>query len=297
MTYEEIKEIMDMENGNVICKKFCVFPSQIAQYIESVAYGYFPYGYVLIGAIKEKADYCIYGINADMNMENVIEHAFKKVNIKTKISYEICKINNKSIYIIKVKTCDKINLITSSDIVRVNEILGQLILACIRLQANSIYYGATEDQRNDYIRDILSTVGYDIKDQTRQGLSPGGKGAGEVDILIKENGFPIAIIEALNLSSLNSSYLDIHIDKIFDYDTAGNKFNIILSYVTVANFETFYDKYLLHIKEHIYPVELVSIEEDVDLKDISFSNIKIIKGTHRRSGCETILFHVCVLIK
>ncbi len=66
--------------------------------------------------------------------------------------------------------------------------------ACVNLQANSLYYGATEEQRNDYIRDILDIAGYDVKDQTRKGLSPNGKDVGEVDILIKEKNFPTDIV-------------------------------------------------------------------------------------------------------
>ncbi len=65
--------------------------------------------------------------------------------------------------------------IASSDIVKMNEILKQLLSACVKLQANAIYYNATEDQRNDYIRDILDSAGYDVKDQTRRGLSPSGQ--------------------------------------------------------------------------------------------------------------------------
>ncbi len=46
-----------------------------------------------------------------------------------------------------------------------------------------------------------------------------------------EHGFPVTIIEALNLNSLNKAYLDKHIDKIYNYDTAGNKFNTIIEQI------------------------------------------------------------------
>lgn len=297
MTYEKVKRIMDMGAGSVICKQFCIFPSQIATCIADIAYGNSEYGYVLIGAIKEGDNYCICGIDKHMNMENIIQCALKQVQIKTEIFYEICDINGKCICIIKVKTCDKIRKITSMDIIKMNKVLRNLLSACVKLQANSIYYGAGEDQRNDYIRDILDAVGYDVKDQTRRGLSPNGKAAGEVDILIKENDFPVAIIEALNLNSLNTSYLDRHIDKIYDYDTAGNIFNIILLYVTVANFEMFCDKYFEHIEKYQYLFDMISIERKIVVDDISYSDLEVMKTVHNRNSNETVLYHICVLIK
>lgn len=286
-----------MGEGNVIFQKFCVFPNQITRYIETVAYGNLQYGYVLIGATKEENEYRIRGVDKKINMDNIIQSAIAQVQIHTEISYEICNIHGRRIYIIKVKTCEKIIPISDKDVSKINEVLREVLLACVKLQANSIYYGATEDQRNDYIRDILDTVGYDVKDQTRRGLSPSGKAAGEVDILIREQGFPVAIIEALNLNSLNKTYLDEHIDKIYDYDTAGNRFNIVLSYVTVVNFVSFSAKYYKHIEKRKYPFEMISIEKEIMIDDISYSDIHIMKTVHNRNGQETVLYHVCMLIK
>ena len=285
-----------MGDGTVICKQFCVFPNQIARYIENVAYGNLEYGYVLIGVIKEGDNYRIDGIDKHINMGNIVKCALKQVQVNTKISYDLYSITGKSICIIKVKTCDRIISITSQDVVKVNEVMRNLLSACVKLQANSIYYEATEDQRNDYIRDILETAGYDVKDQTRRGLSPSGKAAGEVDILIKEKNLPITIIEALNLDSLNTAYLDKHIDKIYDYDTSGNKFNTILLYVTVANFLNFCNKYSEHIKGYGYPFDMISMEESVTFDNISYPDIKVMKTVHNRNGCETALYHICMLI-
>jgi hypothetical protein len=297
MTYEEVKSIVESGIDNIVCKQFIVLPNQIATCIESVVYGNYDYGYVCIGIVKDKTGCRLIGIDRHINMDNLIQSALKQVNIDTKISYEICDVEGKQVCIIKVKTCDRRIPVTNLYIVKMNEILKHLLSACVKLQANAIYYNATEDQRNDYIRDILDTVGYDVKDQTRRGLSPNGKAAGEVDILIKEHGFPITIIEALNLDSLNKTYLDKHIDKIYNYDTAGNKFNIIVSYVTVSNFADFCDKYYEHIKKHKYPFTIQASEDNVVIGEFSFSDIKIMKTVHNRSRCETILYHVCIWIK
>ncbi|MCM1102259.1 MAG: hypothetical protein NC079_10865 [Clostridium sp.] len=297
MTSEELIKLIDCKNNDVICKRFCLLPNQVATDIESLAHGSQKYGYVLIGVAKEKNNYCLCGFDKNINMDNIVQSAIKQVGIKTDISYEVCNIDGKHICIIKVKTCEGVLDINDTDLCKAKEVLREVLAACVKLQANSFYYGATEDERNDYIRDILETAGYDIKDQTRRGLSPNGKAAGEVDILIKEKNFPVTIIEALNMNSLSTAYLDKHIDKIYDYDTAGNKFNIILSYVTVADFVTFCEKYFQHIKKHSYPFELISIDENVVIDNISYSNIRIMKTVHNRNRCETLLYHICMLIK
>ena len=88
-------------------------------------------------------------------------------------------------------------------------------------------------------------------------------------------------------------YLDKHIDKIYNYDTAGNKFNIILSYITVSNFINFYNKYYEHIKKHKYPFAIRSSEDNIVIEEFSYSDIKVMKTVHNRNGRETILYYVC----
>ena len=175
-------------------------------------------------------------------------------------------------------------------------ILHDLLSACVKLQSNSTYYAISENQRNDYIRDLLKMAKYDVIDQTRRGVSTGGKCAGEVDILIEEEGMPVTIIEALNLDSLNTSYLDMHIDKIFNYDTVGNMFNIVLSYVSVSDFSKFCEKYFKHIEEHQYFYPVISVDDSFETEDFSYSDIRVMQTVHNRNGCETALYHVCVLI-
>ena len=64
-----------------------------------------------------------------------------------------------------------------------------------------------------------------------------------------------------------------------------------------ADFMTFCDKYFRHIEQHNYPFEKLSIDRDTVVDNISYSDIKIMKTVHNRNQCETVLFHVCVLIK
>lgn len=70
--------------------------------------------------------------------------------------------------------------------------------ACLKLQRNVTFSHTSEDQRNDFIRDILETSGYssgyEVRDQTRQGKSATGKNSGEVDLLVyrKEDPFQLS---------------------------------------------------------------------------------------------------------
>lgn len=152
-------------------------------------------------------------------------------------------------------------------------------------------------KENDFVRDLLKMAKYDVIDQTRRGISSTEKCAGEVDILIEEDGSPVTIIEALNLDSLNTHYLDRHIDKIYRYDTVGNMFNIILSYVSVSNFSKFCEKYFKHIKEHQYLYPLLSADDSFRVENFPYSDIRVMKTVHNRNGCDTVLYHVCVLIR
>lgn len=205
---------------------------------------------------------------------------------------------DKSWTIIEVKeyiTSQNISMQSSgSDEKRSGKIIKDLVSVCIKLQANSIYYGASENQRNDFVRDLLEISGYDVKDQTRRGISHSGKEAGEIDILLKENELPITIIEALNLSCLNTTYLNTHIKKVYDYDTAGNEFNVLLVYVTVKDFNIFCNKYIQHIREFCYPYPMITVEDITE--DFTYSDIMIFKTVLNRNNHETELYHFCVLI-
>lgn len=176
-------------------------------------------------------------------------------------------------------------------------ILQDLLSACVKLQANSIYYKSSENERNDYIRDLLKMAKYDVLDQARRGVSAAGKCAGELDILIEEDGLPITIIEALNLDCLDTQYLDGHLDKIYNYDTVGNMFNIVLSYVSVSDFSSFCKNYYKHIKEHRYRYPLISADDNFRVEGFSYSDIRVMRTVHKRNGCDIDLYHVCVLIR
>ncbi len=131
---------------------------------------------------------------------------------------------------------------------------NNIFKALLKLQGNKIYFGKKEDELNDCVRDILSMV-YEMKDQTRQGISPSEKDAGEVDLQICREGFPIAMIEGLKVNSVDRNYIQTHMDKVLTcYDPFGCPYTYVIIYVTAKKFADFWMKCLSYIREeYIFP--------------------------------------------
>ena len=205
-------------------------------------------------------------------------------------------IDGKNIFVVMLKNSDTtLSVSFEKDFGSQNIFIRNLVRACQNLQTRKHYSSVSEDERNDYIGDILEAIGYAVKDQTRRGSSSSGKDAGEVDIFVSNNGLPFTIVEAMNLDYVNTSYISKHLDKIFLYDTAGNKFNVCLSYVKVDSFTSFWVKYSAHVLNYSYAVPLISVDTSID-DEYKFSELRIMKTLHNRSGREVAMYHVCVRI-
>ncbi|RAT97852.1 hypothetical protein [Brevibacillus sp. Leaf182] len=295
----EVSQLLQSpDSKNLICRNLEFRPQNLAMFIAALSNMPDEYGYIVIGAIKNTDKYSIIGISAGFKIDEPIKRALGLLSEQPIIDFGCLTIDGKNIYAIKVKKItSSIFFKSTHDIESPPDIfMRDLYLACIKLQARRLYVNATEDERNDFIADLLETNGYRLKDQTRRGSSAVGKSSGEVDIYIEKNGMPFTIIEALNLDSLNTNYLNTHLDKIYSYDTAGNVFNVCLSYVKVKDFGSFWDKYCAHVKKHEYPVMLISSDMNAD-ENYPYSDIRFMTTTHNRSGKTTCLYHICVKIQ
>jgi hypothetical protein len=173
------------------------------------------------------------------------------------------------------------------------EFIDRLVSSSIKLQGNRLYRGNfSEDDRNTFISSLLEASDYIVKDQTRWSRSSVGKSSGEIDIFIRDKkGFPFSIIEALNLDSLDTAYIALHIDKIFNYDTTGLEYNFILVYSNAKNFDKFWTKYIQFISMHSYQYQFISFDE---INNYLYTDIKIGKAKHIRNGREILLYHLMV---
>ena len=296
----DIDEVLErLSNGaeDVICKEYELRPQKIAELTKSVAEKTEKQGYVIIGMGNKDNGYSINGINFGIDIEALVSLALQQIHSKIRAEYQVFSLEGKRVCVIGVERYieDKKQLSSETKIERREKVFKDLLNACIKLQKNNTFINVSEDQRNDFIRDILETSGYQIKDQTRQGKSASGKSSGEIDILLHDHGNPISIIEALNLNGFEKAYLDEHIEKVYKYDITGNKINYLISYVKTKNFGKFWEKYVVHIRNYGYPYNLVAIDDKVE-KEYDYTDIRYICTIHNRNGKKTTLIHICLKI-
>lgn len=175
------------------------------------------------------------------------------------------------------------------------EFLEELVTDCTRLQGNTLLLEkGKENDRNTYLRDLLETRNYVIQDQTLNGISSGGKQAGELDLLIRDARHrPAAVFEALNLKYLDQDYLGKHIRKIYSYDTWGLECNYLVVYAECADFSGFCKRYKEFIEKFSYPYPLEKIEEGQSI----YTDMHILYTDLQRNGKTTELVHLLVWMK
>ncbi|EMF7562152.1 hypothetical protein V4F78_001575 [Serratia marcescens] len=132
--------------------------------------------------------------------------------------------------------------------------------------------GHTEDDYNDHLRNLLSSKGYEVKDQTREGISSRGHSAGELDLVIEERGFLFTIIEAMILDSVNSSYINTHYKKLINnYNPLQLSKTIMVTYYTGSRFEQWWARYVEHISS--LNSDVFEMEEEVTMRLVEESSI------------------------
>lgn len=295
---EEIQKILnDSISENVVCYKHEFRPSEIAKGIRKIANVTDDYGFIVIGASIIQDKYVVIGLSKGFNIDRISSMALKELTIAPDVESACLDLNGQYVYVIKVYKAPGGTALTSDRLQdgSISVFINDLYNICIKLQGNAKYINASEDERNDYIRDMLEQRDYDVHDQTRRGISETGKSSGEIDIFVKKDNAPFTIIEALILSSLEKSYLSTHLNKIYSYDTTGNLFNVCLVYLEAKNLAGFWEKYCEFVTHYDYPYPIISFDDNID-NDYLGSEIKIMTTTHNRSGQKTILYHICVKI-
>lgn len=151
-----------------------------------------------------------------------------------------------------------------AELLSASVVLQDLLCICEKICNNELYnYSRTENEINDYFRDMLNAKGYiQVMDQTRHGISMSGKDAGEVDILLKKDNKEIAIIEGLKLDCVNRNYIKEHIDKaVVNYNALGTA-TFIIAYVGVVNFQDFWNGTYEYLKNFSYPLEVKRVTKE-----------------------------------
>jgi len=183
----------------------------------------------------------------------------------------------------------------NADIATANTVLGDLIKIGERVCLNYVYDAtSSENSINDYFRDMLFGMGYnEVKDQTRHGISASGKDAGEVDILLTKANKEIAIFEGLKLDSVRSEYINEHINKaIINYNALGTA-TFVVAYISTANFEDFWNRYINHIEEYPYAL---GIKKELDILVHPNASTRVATMILTRDGYDFPVYYIALKI-
>ena len=137
---------------------------------------------------------------------------------------------------------------------------------------------------------------YEMKDQTRQGTSPSRKDAGEVDLQICREGFPVAMIEGLRVNSVDRNYIQTHIDKVLTcYDPFGCPYAYVVIYVTAKKFDDFWVNCLNYIrKEYRFPYV---VKEEIQELNHMYASSRHAKIVLLRDGREVAVHFYALSIQ
>ncbi|HGF8886976.1 TPA: hypothetical protein ACJCWE_000434 [Yersinia enterocolitica] len=135
-----------------------------------------------------------------------------------------------------------------------------------------------KDEHNDYLRDMLLSKKYEVKDQTREGLSSTGRGAGELDLVIEDRGDIFSIIEPMRLKCIDTKYINIHYKKlIHNYNPLMVKRTFLITYYEGKKFGEWWRKYSDHIG-NLVASELIPDSEitftKVEQIETKYANVK-----------------------
>ena len=176
--------------------------------------------------------------------------------------------------------------------------------ACKQIQARKIYWNkpnhmVSEDDRNDGMRDLISSRGLFVRDQTHAGRGQEGKNPGEVDLMVMKTSTDVqALIEAMVLSGVNTKYIKEHMDKLVDgYNDSGFRDLFLVSYVELerCKFSSFWKRYKNKVKE-LGTGNFAVNTEIAPEEDESLAWIKSIKITYDYAGEDIRVYHICVRV-
>lgn len=175
------------------------------------------------------------------------------------------------------------------------EIYKIFINAAVKMQGLSAIIDSKEDSRNKFLANEFSLDKYYIKDQPHWGRSATGKSIGRPDIKVEDdNGNTLAICEALILKSMNCSYIDKHVKKLFRYDLSGLESNFIIVYSEANDFLSLWHKYLSHIHEIDLEYPIIGEIQEVST---GYGEIRLAISQHNRQGTTSNLYHLFINMK
>ncbi len=175
------------------------------------------------------------------------------------------------------------------------------VMYCVReVQSKHRVFNNNEDQFNSVIQSILAKD-YKVENQSQRGVSSSGNTFGELDLKVfsLEDHYPITIIEAFIISSIQTDYIRIHLEKLtVNYDPNGLSRNYAIIYAKSANFQDIWIRYLEFVSNYSYKYPLaISEVKDVSDQFLQLINIRVGIGIHDCSGQKIEVYHLFLNMK
>ena len=191
------------------------------------------------------------------------------------------------------------------ELLSIDDIYDFTMSACRQIQGRMIFWtrpghDVTEDTRNDELRDLIASRGLYVRDQSHAGHGEQGNNPGEVDLAILKSATepsPMTLIEAMNLSGVDSAYILKHLDKLVDgYNDSGIRELFLVSYVELekGKFPSFWARYKKKIKA--LNGKKFAVVESEPMVNESLAWIKSMKIPYDYDGEKFFVYHICVRV-
>lgn len=159
--------------------------------------------------------------------------------------------------------------------------------------------GHSEDDLNDLLREYLLAKEYEIKDQTREGISTSGKNAGELDIIVEHNRSLFAILEAMKLNQINRDYITKHYKKMLvNYNPLDIKRLFLITYYDGKKFDDWWDTYTKFVGSIEYTTLNPEAENTnfnkLEKIETKFGNVKKLLQHGQANGEQFTIIHYVV---
>jgi len=157
-----------------------------------------------------------------------------------------------------------------------------------------------QDQFNDFFVSLfrmrMSFLKWNVADQSHGGDSETGQRAGERDWTLRDSGNvgDVAIFEALKLSSVDTTVIKKHIDKLIDnYNSQGLTNLFCVVYYEGANFGEFWPKYVEHLALDATAGDLACVDWK-EFPEADSASLRSLLLVYRKNGLPIYVHHIAM---
>lgn len=191
------------------------------------------------------------------------------------------------------------------ELLSVDDVYEYVMSACMQIQGRKKFWNippnqiVSEDDRNDEMRDLISSRGLGVRDQSHVGQGGGGSNPGEVDLMVmKSTTDALTIIEAMNLTGVHTDIIKEHFEKLIKgYNVTGLRDLFLVSYVELdrSKFASFWKRYKEKVRN--LGIEGINVSSDIEpYVNNTHAWIKSIKMTYDFFGEEIHVYHICARV-